>query len=78
MKIVTPSSYHADMIQLRPRAGGGGTWVNDPPECSNCGQAAAALVELVTYDTNFGDEAVFYLCATCLQAALDAVKVAGG
>lgn len=78
MKIVTPATYRAEMIQRYPRAGGGGTWVNDPPTCSECGQAAAALVELVTYDTDFGDEAVFYLCATCLQAALDAVKVAGG
>jgi len=76
MKIVTPSSYHADMIQLRPRAGGGGTWVNDPPTCSECGQAAAALVELVTYDTHFGDTESFRLCATCLQKALDGVKAA--
>ena len=75
MKIVTPTTYRAEMLQRYPRAG---PWIDDPPECSNCGQAAAALVELVAYDTGFGDEEVFYLCATCLQAALDAVKVAGG
>lgn len=75
MKIVTPATYRAQMIQRYP---GAGPWIDNPPECSNCGQAAAALVELVTYDSDAGGEVIFRLCATCLQMALDGVKAAGG
>lgn len=75
MKIVTPSSYRADMLKLYPRAG---AWVDDPPRCSECGGAPPALVELLTYDTHFGDLETFRLCAACLQTALDGVRAAGG
>lgn len=74
MRIVTPSTYRADMTKRYP----GATWLDDPPECTECGQASPALAELVTYDTDFGDEENYCLCATCLQAALDGVKAAGG
>jgi hypothetical protein len=73
MKIVTAASYREDMARKYP---GAGPWINDPPECSDCGQPAAVLAELVSYDTNFGDVEIYRLCATCLQAALDGVKAA--
>ena len=80
MRIVTPASYRAEMTKRYPGAARrypGASWL-DPPECSNCGEAAAALVELATWESGMGDEEFYHLCATCLQAALDAVKAAGG
>ena len=75
MKIITVASYREDMVCQYP---GAGPWIDNPPQCSDCGQPAAVLAEFVSYDTGFGDVETYRLCATCLQAALDAVKVAGG
>lgn len=56
---------------------GNDTWITMRPQCSQCKKYAAALAEFDHYG-EYGDLEFCRLCATCLQAALDGVKAAGG